>query len=87
MFFPISCHVQQLFQLSTQFFSEISKVFDPIGFLAPVTFLIKHHMQKLWTAGIDWDDPIPCIKNELNVGKTISLSRRVYRFNRFDSGW
>jgi hypothetical protein len=39
--------------------SEIARIFDPLGVLAPVTFLTKHLMQQLWTAGIGWDDVIP----------------------------
>lgn len=36
--------------------SELARVFDPVGFLAPVTFFTKHLIQKLWTLGIQWDD-------------------------------
>jgi len=39
--------------------SDLARIFDPLGFLSPVTFLAKHMMQLLWTSGIGWDDPIP----------------------------
>ncbi|XP_055838373.1 uncharacterized protein LOC129906582 [Episyrphus balteatus] len=41
--------------------SEIAKVFDPLGFLAPVTILFKMLFQELWVheTKIGWDDPLP----------------------------
>lgn len=39
--------------------SEISRIYDPIGFLAPVTFLAKYLIQILWTAGVEWDEDAP----------------------------
>ncbi|XP_022168969.1 uncharacterized protein LOC111032816 [Myzus persicae] len=32
--------------------SDLARIFDPLGFLLPVTFLAKHMMQLLWTSGI-----------------------------------
>lgn len=42
--------------------SDVSKLFDPTGMLAPVVIVAKIFIQKLWLAGIGWDEPIP---NEL----------------------
>lgn len=39
--------------------SELARVFDPIGFLTPITFFIKYLMQKLWVLGLNWDDQPP----------------------------
>ncbi|XP_045022923.1 uncharacterized protein LOC123466894 [Daphnia magna] len=36
-----------------------ARVFDPIGFLAPTTLLLKIFYQKLWEAEIDWDVEAP----------------------------
>jgi len=39
--------------------SDLARIFDPLGLLAPTNFLARHLMQVLWTSGIGWDDPIP----------------------------
>ncbi|CAG7784684.1 unnamed protein product [Allacma fusca] len=39
--------------------SEISRVFDPLGLLAPVTIRAKTLMRRLWTADIRWDSSPP----------------------------
>uniref|UniRef100_A0A6P7HGW5 Uncharacterized protein LOC114348569 n=1 Tax=Diabrotica virgifera virgifera TaxID=50390 RepID=A0A6P7HGW5_DIAVI len=36
--------------------SNLAKIFDPLGFLSPITFLIKHLIQRIWTQKIGWDD-------------------------------
>lgn len=32
--------------------ANIVRIFDPLGFLTPITFLAKHMMQLLWISGI-----------------------------------
>ncbi|CAG7665201.1 unnamed protein product, partial [Allacma fusca] len=39
--------------------SEIAKVFDPLGFLAPVTIRAKCIMQELWKCQSGWDSKVP----------------------------
>lgn len=39
--------------------SLISRIFDPLGLLAPVVFLAKHFMQRVWQAETAWDEPLP----------------------------
>lgn len=39
--------------------SEISKLFDPLGWLAPVIIKAKLMIQELWEKQLDWDQPIP----------------------------
>lgn len=40
-------------------FSTISKIYDPLGLLSPVTIKAKIMMQKLWETGLGWDDRLP----------------------------
>ena len=35
-----------------------SKIFDPLGFLSPITIRAKLLVQKLWQKSIDWDEPL-----------------------------
>ncbi|KAJ8981431.1 hypothetical protein NQ317_015633 [Molorchus minor] len=37
--------------------SELAKVFDPLGIIAPVIFFTKHLIQRMWISGAEWDDP------------------------------
>ena len=39
--------------------SLTSKVFDPIGLLAPVIVRAKILFQELWSRGLQWDDKLP----------------------------
>lgn len=39
--------------------SFAARLFSPLGLLAPVIFTIKAFMQKLWLAGVGWDDDLP----------------------------
>ena len=39
--------------------SDISKIFDPMGWLVPVTLKLKLMMQAAWLQKIDWDSPLP----------------------------
>ena len=39
--------------------SELARIFDPLGFLAPLTFAAKRLIQRLWALGLDWDDEPP----------------------------
>lgn len=36
--------------------SAVARLFDPLGFLAPVTLLIKLIIKKLWSLNLGWDD-------------------------------
>ncbi|XP_022836959.1 uncharacterized protein LOC111364343, partial [Spodoptera litura] len=38
--------------------SEIAKLYDPLGWIAPVVVVAKIIMQKLWKTGLEWDEPI-----------------------------
>lgn len=47
-----------------QVLSMIAKLYDPCGFLAPVTMWCKIYMQCLWVQGIEWDEPISSFLSE-----------------------
>lgn len=36
--------------------SELARIFDPLGFISPVTFHLKHLIQHLWFIGVGWDE-------------------------------
>ena len=38
----------------------IASLYDPLQFLAPFAVRAKILMQEIWTAGLDWDDALPC---------------------------
>ncbi|XP_053678670.1 uncharacterized protein LOC128729047 [Anopheles nili] len=39
--------------------SNIARMFDPLGLIAPVIICAKLLMQELWLQKIGWDDPVP----------------------------
>lgn len=66
--------------------SDISTLFDPLGWLAPAIIRTKILMQQLWLNGVDWDEPVSdhtatlwtSIRNDLfNVSK-ICINRWMY---------
>ena len=38
---------------------DILKLFDPLGWLSPVTLRLKIFMQVTWQQGLTWDEPLP----------------------------
>lgn len=63
--------------------SELARIFDPLGFLAPLTFYTKYLIQYLWTLGLEWDETPPSnviniwakYKSELSCLLSIQISR------------
>lgn len=39
--------------------SDISRLFDPLGWVAPTVIVAKIIIQKLWISGIEWDEEVP----------------------------
>jgi len=35
-----------------------SKIYDPLGFLSPVTIQARIFMQELWRSDVSWDEPL-----------------------------
>ena len=50
-------HISQTTKLTL--LSELSKVFDPIGCIAPVIIAFKCLIQQTWVEGISWDEKPP----------------------------
>ncbi|CAG7724968.1 unnamed protein product [Allacma fusca] len=44
--------------------SEIAKVYDPLGLLAPIIVRAKIFMQGLWQLNLGWDEPLPQVQTE-----------------------
>ncbi|XP_070854715.1 uncharacterized protein [Drosophila suzukii] len=42
-----------------QVLSDVSRIFDPLGLLAPIVIKFKIIFQKLWLLNLDCDDPLP----------------------------
>jgi len=65
--------------------SEISKLFDPLGFLGPILTLAKILMQDTWKEDIDWDEALPVgirnrwtkLKTELSTSTIFRIPRRI----------
>ena len=63
---------------------NLSKVFDPLGFVAPVIICAKMLMQTLWQQKVMWDKPLQDnlqvqwkdIANDLKTATQVSVSRR-----------
>ena len=36
--------------------ASIASLYDPLGYLAPVTMKMRLFLQQLWNKGKDWDD-------------------------------
>ena len=39
--------------------AELARIFDPAGWIAPVTVVAKLAIQDLWRVKLDWDEPTP----------------------------
>ncbi|XP_011858455.1 PREDICTED: uncharacterized protein LOC105556009 [Vollenhovia emeryi] len=54
--------------------SEIAKIFDPLGLLAPVVMCAKKLMQDVWRCGVHWDKSVP---QRLHLMNQVSFDRRL----------
>lgn len=70
-----------------QLLSQASRMFDPIGWLEPVTITPKLMMQQLWLLKLEWDDPIPESMNREWTAYRTNLNRlaqlKIHRWTGF----
>ncbi|KAI5634636.1 pao retrotransposon peptidase domain-containing protein [Phthorimaea operculella] len=67
--------------------SDIARIYDPLGFLCPISFHAKYIIQLLWTAGLSWDDDVPediasewsRLKSQLSSLESIQIPRRMIK--------
>lgn len=68
------------------FLSNMSKLFDPMGWLAPIIITAKLTIQELWAGGFDWDDELPgefqkkwiTLERELPILETLEIPRYMH---------
>ncbi|XP_022832263.1 uncharacterized protein LOC111360545 [Spodoptera litura] len=54
--------------------SDIARLFDPLGWLAPIIITAKVFIQRIWMTGIEWDAELPAhlLKEWLDFRKNLS---------------
>ncbi|XP_071571139.1 uncharacterized protein [Temnothorax nylanderi] len=65
--------------------SELARIFNPLGFLTPLTFAAKRLIQQLWMLKLEWDDRPPSeicsrwerYKSELPALASIRIPRTI----------
>nr|XP_029711525.1 uncharacterized protein LOC115256725 [Aedes albopictus] len=70
-------------------YSDIAKLFDPLGLLGPLIFAAKVKLQKLWHLEVDWDEALSteetesweCFRNQIVQMGEISIPRCVLPYN------
>lgn len=70
--------------------SDISKLYDPLGWLAPIMIKMKLLFQNLWNSNTEWDQPIPDvisnewekIRSEITIIKNITIPRWISNADR-----
>ncbi|XP_044573912.1 uncharacterized protein LOC123258071 [Drosophila ananassae] len=68
-----------------QVLSDVSRIFDPLGLLAPVVIQFKILFQELWVLNLDWDSPLPLsledwylkCKNDINTLNELEVPRYI----------
>ncbi|XP_055387124.1 uncharacterized protein LOC129615784 [Condylostylus longicornis] len=64
--------------------SEVSKLFDPLGWLAPCIIIAKIMIQKLWLLGSGWDDEIErSLHDEWQIYRKTLVHLEALRINRW----
>ncbi|KAJ8730047.1 hypothetical protein PYW07_017085 [Mythimna separata] len=69
-----------------QVLSDVAKLYDPLGWIAPVVVIAKMLIQKLWKAGLGWDETISeelqtewlHFRENLNFIRNVSIPRWLH---------
>ncbi|GFS69852.1 integrase catalytic domain-containing protein [Trichonephila clavipes] len=64
----------------------VARVYDPMGLFQPFTMMMKILLQKICTAGLDWDETLPeemgaLERSELKLLQNFSISRTYFVSN------
>ncbi|XP_076301867.1 uncharacterized protein LOC143219991 [Lasioglossum baleicum] len=62
--FSVKSSISSLRPTKRQVLSQVAKLFDPLGWLAPFIIRGKILMQQLWKEQLDWDDALPPLAAE-----------------------
>ncbi|XP_054287529.1 uncharacterized protein LOC129003260 [Macrosteles quadrilineatus] len=57
--FSYIIHLNPLVYTKRSMLSEMSKIYDILGWITPCTFYVKNLMQSIWLLGLGWDDELP----------------------------
>lgn len=86
-FYSINCAVRNC--TKRNILSDLARIFDPLGFLTPVTFFAKLMIQHLWTLGLAWDEEPPSdllhkwekFRTQLKLLENIEICREIITFD------
>ncbi|XP_054082913.1 uncharacterized protein LOC128920202 [Zeugodacus cucurbitae] len=59
LFFKVSIADSHTLPTKRSILSDVARLYDPIGILAPVVVLAKMFIQTLWRKDLNWDTPLP----------------------------
>lgn len=71
--------------------SELARIYDPLGFLVPLTVTLKLLIQNCWASAVDWDSQVPQkileswqkISSQLHCLSDINFPRQIIDLNNF----
>lgn len=83
--FSYSVHVFDKPCTKRNMLSELARIYDPLGFLTPVTLYSKLLIQNLWTLKLDWDEKPPqnilnkwqCYQEQLHCISSLIIPRHI----------